>query len=246
MLKFLKCYLVYRLIMKLSIVIPAYNEAERLPAMLLDLKTFLNENDIDSEVIVVNDGSKDNTVNVIKDFFTDFKNIKLINNSENKGKGFAVKTGMLEAIGDYKMFADADGATPFKEILKMLPELKNGNDVVIASRTMKDSIIKTSAFCKFRGRIFNFLVNKILGLDLTDMQCGFKLFSKKAADIVFANQSLDGFAFDIEILHKAKKNGFSIKEVPVVWNNIKGSKVKGVRDPLNMFFSIFKVKFFNH
>ena len=223
MLKFLKCYLVYRLIMKLSIVIPAYNEAERLPAMLLDLKTFLNENDIDSEVIVVNDGSKDNTVNVIKDFFTDFKNIKLINNSENKGKGFAVKTGMLEAIGDYKMFADADGATP-----------------------LKDSRIKTSAFCKFRGRIFKFLVNKILGLDLTDMQCGFKLFSKKAADIVFANQSLDGFAFDIEILHKAKKNGFSIKEVPVVWNNIKGSKVRGVRDPLNMFFSIFKVKFFNH
>ena len=229
--------------MKLSIVIPAYNEAERLPAMLMDMKSFLENSDIDSEVIIVNDGSKDNTVNVIKDFFTDFKDIRLINNSENKGKGYAVKTGMLEASGDYKMFADADGATPFKEISKLLPELQNGNDVVIASRALKDSKTKTSFFCKFRGRVFNFLVNKILGLNLSDMQCGFKVFSKKAADIVFVNQSLDGFAFDIEILHKAKKNGFSIKEVPVVWNNVKGSKVKGVRDPIKMFFSIFRVKF---
>ena len=229
--------------MKLSIVIPAYNEAERLPAMLLDLKSFLKDSDLDSEVIIVNDGSKDNTVNVIKDFFTDFNDIRLINNSENRGKGYAVKTGMLEASGDYKMFADADGATPFKEILKLLPELKNGNDVVIASRALADSQIKTSFFRKFRGRVFNFLVNTILGLNLSDMQCGFKVFSKKAADTIFVNQTLDGFAFDIEILHKAKKNGFSIKEVPVVWNNVDGSKVNGIRDPIKMFFSIFRVKF---
>lgn len=229
--------------MDLSVIIPAYNEAERLPSMLIDLRSFLKDYELSYEVIVVNDGSKDNTVNVVKDFQKDFQNLRLINNSENRGKGFAVRTGMLEAKGDVKMFADADGATPFKEVLKLSREIEKGNDVVIASRAMKDSKIKTSLFRKFRGRVFNFLVNNVLGLKLTDMQCGFKLFNKKAADIIFSNQKLDGFAFDIELLFKAKKYGFSIKEVPVVWNNVEGSKVHPIRDPLKMFIAIFRVKF---
>ncbi|MGI6681205.1 MAG: dolichyl-phosphate beta-glucosyltransferase [Bdellovibrionota bacterium] len=229
--------------MVLSIIIPAYNEAERLPAMLLDLKNFFKKNDYSYEIIVVNDGSKDDTANVVKDFYKDFSNIRLINILENKGKGYAVKTGMLEAVGERKIFADADGATPFSEILKMLPELDKGNDVVIASRAMKDSKTKTTLFYKVRGRVFNFLVNQILGLKINDLQCGFKLFSKKAADIVFLEQTLDGFAFDIEILYKAKKNGFAIKEVPIVWNNVLGTKVRLIADPIKMFFSIFKVKF---
>ncbi len=230
--------------MDLSIVIPAYNEEERLPGMLLDLKSFLDNYDGTYEVIVVNDGSKDNTVGVVKDFEKKWNFIKLINNQENSGKGAVVRQGMLSSCGDLRIFADADGATPFREISKLLEEVKKGSDVVIASRAMKLSDVKTKLFLKFRGRVFNFLVNKMLGLNLTDLQCGFKLFNKESAQCVFSNQHIDGFAFDAEILYKANKNGYKISEVPIAWTNKTGSKVHPILDPIKMLIEITKIRYF--
>ncbi len=231
--------------MDLSVIIPAYNEEERLPEMLLDLQSFLNEYEGTYEIIVVNDGSKDNTVGVVRDFEKKWDHIKLINNQENAGKGAVVRQGMLKSSGELRIFADADGATPFREITKLLEASKKGSDVVIASRAMKSSNVKTNWFLRFRGRVFNFLVNRILGLKLTDLQCGFKLFNKESAQIIFSNQKIDGFAFDAEVLYKAKKNGYKISEVPIEWNSKSGSKVHPILDPIKMLVEVIKIRYFS-
>lgn len=222
---------------KLSVVLPAYNEEGRnLVKTLEKVEGFLSSQDYESEVIVVNDGSKDQTVKVVNDWINRQSKIKfkLVSYETNQGKGYAVKTGMLAAKGEWRLFMDADSSTDILEIEKLFDfqaqssKLKTQSyQVIIGSRYLrKDSIKeKQPLFRRLISRGGNLLVKILLGLKLTDTQCGFKLFSAKAVEEVFPLQTVNRWGFDMEILAIAKKKGYKIKEVPVDWYNAGDSRV---------------------
>jgi dolichyl-phosphate beta-glucosyltransferase len=213
----------------LSVVIPAYNEEKRIPNTLKEINGYLQKQPYESEIIVVSDGSNDRTVDVVRSFSSQIKNLEMIAMPQRQGKGFGVKQGMLRAKGEYRIFTDADNSTPIEEVEKFWPEFKNGYDVVIGSRDIKgaDIAVPQPLFRRFLGNGFNLLVQVVLGLyGIWDTQCGFKGFSAKAADEIFFLSEIKHFGFDPEILAIAKKRGYKIKEVPIRWLNDVDSKVK--------------------
>lgn len=210
--------------MYLSIIIPVYNEENRILNTLRNIENYFKGRDYDYEIIVVNDGSKDKTSEIV----SNFKDIVLIDNKENKGKGFVVRQGLLKARGDYRLFTDADNSTPIEEIEKMIPYMGNFG-IIIGSRTMKDSLIKNPQpfLRRFVGKVFNLMVQIITGLwGIWDTQCGFKCLSREAAENILPLCKIDRWAFDPEILKLGKKMGYKIKEIPVVWINDSETKVK--------------------
>lgn len=217
----------------LSIVIPAYNEEVRIGKAIDTAERYCDE------VIVVDDGSKDNTYNIAKK-----KGARTFKNNRNRGKGYSVRKGLLNAEGDHILFMDSDLATPMKELKKMM-EYINDYDIVIASRNMKESKInvKQPFYRRILGNIFPLLVNLIAVRGIKDTQCGFKLYSKEAAKAIAKEQKTDGFAFDVEHLLIAKRKGFSIKEVPVEWNDKGGSKVSPVKDSIKMLKELLRIRF---
>lgn len=225
--------------MKLSIVIPSYNEEKRIKTTLESIKGYVNDKKLNAEIIVVDDGSKDNTRKICEK-----KNVKLNNKRKNKGKGYSVKEGMLLAKGDYILFSDADLSTPIEELDKFLNYIDR-YDVVIGSRALKKSriFVKQPLYRVLMGKFFNLLVRLFVVRGIKDTQCGFKLFSKRAAKEIFIRQKLNGFGFDVEILFITQKKGFKIKEVPVVWKNAEGTKVNPIKDSLKMFFDILKIRY---
>jgi len=231
--------------MHLSIILPAYNESKRITRTLEDVDRYLSGQDYDYEIVVVNDGSKDETVKVVKDSMTRIKNLRIIDNQKNKGKGGVVKQGMLEAKGDYRLFADADNSTGIDQIEKMWPEFEKGFDVVIGSRDIAGAVLDPPQPWLRQvvlGEGFKLFRKLVIGLwDVQDSQCGFKCFSKKAAESVFPKARIDRFAFDPEVLVIAKKMGFKIKEVPVLWKNYAGSTVSTM-NMVKMALDIFKIK----
>jgi dolichyl-phosphate beta-glucosyltransferase len=224
----------------LSIIIPAYNEEKRIVKTLGGIRDFLKDKDY--EIIVVNDGSKDGTVKVVEELHNG--RIQIINNPGNKGKGYSVKNGMLHAKGDLLLFSDADLSTPIEELEKLLPFVKEGYGVIIGSRAMKESDIKIHQpfYRELMGKFFNKIVRVLAVGGIKDTQCGFKLFTREAADKIFKLQKLDGFSFDVELLYLAKKLGFKIKEVPIVWINDEETKVSSIKDSAKMFFDLFKIR----
>ncbi len=238
--------------MLLSVVIPAFNEQERLHKTLEKVKNYLKSQKYEWEVIVVNDGSKDQTAQVVKDLIKDWDNFKLIDNKENKGKGGVVKQGMLIARGDLRLFMDADNSTDISELPKLWKfanskheasnkfrnpkQFQNPNDqnskqyydIVIGSRYLNKNSIKIKQPLSRRvvSRLGNFLVRILLGIKSVDTQCGFKLFSKKATLEIFPKQQIMRWGFDMEILAIAIRKGYKIKEVPVDWYDAEGSTVK--------------------
>ncbi|MBU0476527.1 glycosyltransferase family 2 protein [Patescibacteria group bacterium] len=230
--------------MYLSVIIPAYNEEKRLPKTLKEIDKYLSRQSYDYEIIVVNDGSKDKTAKVIGELFSVVKNLRLIDNKENHGKGYAVRQGMLEATGDYRLFTDADNSTSIDQVEKMLAELERGRGVVIGSRDIIGAIIAVPQVWWRRklGDIFNLIVQVVSGLwGIWDTQCGFKGFSKVAVEEIFPKLTINRWAFDVEILVLAKKLGYKIKEVPVAWINSPESKVK-LKGMIKMLFEVFQVK----
>ncbi len=227
--------------MELSVIIPAYNEEGRLGQSLTKIASYLDAKKINYEIIVVDDGSQDNTANLVNEFGNN--RIKLLRNSQNMGKGFSVKRGMLAAKKNYVLFSDADLSTPIEELEKFIPFL-DGYDILIGSRNLKDSDIRIrQPFLRSKlGRIFPILVKLLLVGGIKDTQCGFKLFRKKAIIPIFSRQTLNNFGFDVEILFIAKKLGFKIKEIPIIWVNSSGSKVRLLRDPLKMFWDIIRIR----
>ncbi|MEI7541930.1 MAG: dolichyl-phosphate beta-glucosyltransferase [bacterium] len=226
----------------ISIVIPAYNEEKRLPDTLKKLLKFVSSKKINAEIIVVDDGSKDDTAAVV----LALKNpkIKLIKNTKNMGKGFSVQNGVKNAKGDIILFTDADMSTPIKHLSEFIQYHKEGYEVVIASRDLVESkvIVPQSPFREISGKVFNLMVRLVTGLPIHDTQCGFKSFTKKASKLIFSKQTIVGFGFDVEILFIAHSHKLSIKEAAVEWYNAPGTKVSFFKDSLRMFAELFKIR----
>ena len=214
----------------LSIVIPAYNEERRLPETLDRVLNWLTERRFAfSEVIVVDDGSRDGTAGVVEEYGRTHLSIRLLSNSGNRGKGYAVRHGMLEAAGDWILYTDADLSAPIDEFEKLCTAVAgNGAAVAIGSRALDRTLVEVHqpAFRELAGRLFNLVMRVVTGLPFRDTQCGFKLYRADAARQIFAKQKQDGFSFDVEDLLIAQKLGLRAVEVPVRWANVEGTKVR--------------------
>lgn len=231
--------------MRLSIVIPAYNEEKRLPKTLEEIDRYLKKQSYDCEILVVDNGSTDKTVEIVENFTNRIKGLKLIKGSASRGKGFAVRKGMLAAKGDFRIFSDADNSTPISQIEKMWPEFENGYDIVIGSRDVRGAVLDPpQSWIRnvILGEGFKFYRKLIVGLwGIQDTQCGFKFFTKKAAEEIFPKSRIDHFAFDPEILVIAEKSGYKIKEMPIYWKNDPDSRVK-FKSIINMALDLIKIR----
>jgi glycosyltransferase involved in cell wall biosynthesis len=212
----------------LSIIIPAYNEAERISQTLVDMDKRLSCVDYSYEILVVNDGSRDNTATVVKNMAKMVKNLKLVDLKDNVGKGGAVKQGMLLAVGRIRLFTDADNSTSIDQFEKMMPLFKDGYEVVIGSRALKGAQLDPPEpfYRQVIGKTLNFLVQLFLLPGIWDTQCGFKAYTDEAAEKIFTISKTVGWGFDVETLALAKRLGFRIKEIPVHWVNDTRSHVK--------------------
>ena len=223
-----------------SVVIPAYNEAQRLPPFLDTVVAYFEGRDEPYEVVVVDDGSRDATSEMVQ--ARRYASVRIVRREINGGKGIAVRTGMLSARGAYRLFADADGATPIQEIKRLEAPLLAGADVAFGSRALRDPGVSLVArrHRVIAGRIFNWLVGR-LGLEgISDSQCGFKAFTRPAAERLFQALSTRGFAFDVELLLLARAAGYRIVEVPVNWADQSGSKVGVLRHGPGMLGEILR------
>ncbi|KKW17150.1 MAG: Glycosyl transferase family protein [Parcubacteria group bacterium GW2011_GWA1_50_14] len=205
----------------LSVVIPAYNEAERIPLTLIDIDKHLSQAKYSYEIIVVDDGSTDDTAAVVERFTKMIPGLRVTGYGENRGKGGAVKFGMLEAQGRYRLLTDADNSTSIDHFDKMIPHFENGFDVVICSRADKESKLTPpqGLLRQMLGKGGNLIIQALVLPGIWDTQCGFKCFTSDSAEKVFPLQKIAGWGFDVEILSLAKRLGFKIKQIPVVWVN---------------------------
>ncbi len=228
----------------LSIVIPAYNEASRLSCTLQTVRDYLKERFERFEIIVVNDGSADETQAIASDYAQNAPDIRVLGYNVNRGKGYAVRTGMLAAEGDAVLFSDADLATPIEETERLLKHLSDGYDIVIASRAVPGAelVVHQPFYREMGGRVFNRIVQFFLVPGIWDTQCGFKLFRKDVVLPVFGICEDESFAFDLEVLYVARKLGFSIAEVPVRWRHVEGSKVRVVREAFRALATMYRVR----
>jgi dolichyl-phosphate beta-glucosyltransferase len=227
----------------LSVIIPAFNEERRLPETLAVVWTYLTAAIPEFEILVVDDGSLDNTAKVAKRFAADHKGVRVISYQPNRGKGRAVKVGMQEGRGEFMLFLDADLATPIEETGSLFKQLASGYDVAIGSRAVCGSqlLVRQPWYRELGGRTFNLVIQLFALPGIRDTQCGFKLFSRRAALEIFARCAEDGFGFDIEVLYLARRLGYKIAEVPVRWRHVGESKVRLIRDALRMFASTARV-----
>ncbi len=230
----------------ISIVIPAYNEESRLPQTLEKVLAYLaSAAPRFSEVLVVDDGSRDSTAAVAAEFAARYSQVRLLRNPGNRGKGYSVRRGMLEAQGEWVLFSDADLSSPIEELDKLLAAAAGQKaSVVIGSRALDRSLIAVhqSPFREFAGRIFNVLMRMLVGLPFRDTQCGFKLFEKRAAAEIFRRQRLERFGFDAEALFIARLLGYKTVEVPVRWSHSEGTKVSMFGDSAGMFLDLLRVR----
>ena len=227
----------------LSVIIPAYNEAKRLPLTLIDIDKHLDEQEYSYEIVVVNDGSTDATAEIVARFAPLINNLRLINNDENKGKGAAVRQGMLEAKGLWRLFMDADNSTSIVEFNKMIPYFKSGYEVVIGSRAVKGSrkMPPQPFYKEILGKMGNWIIQLTLLYGLKDTQCGFKCFSEEAVENIFPLTKINKWGFDAESLALARVLHYKIKEMPVFWVNDARTHVK-LKDYLQVLLETVKVR----
>ena len=224
----------------ISVVIPAYNEEKYIRNTIESISEFLKNSFSYSEIIVVDDGSSDNTFRVVTELSRRLPNIKMLKNDKNSGKGYSVKRGVWESNYDYILFTDADLSTPIEELNKF----KGDFDIAIGSRALEGCEVmeRQNILRQTMGRIFNLLIRTFLFKGIKDTQCGFKYLKKDAAQKIFSMQKLNGFCFDAEILYIAEKMGLRIKEIPVKWINRKDSRVRIIGSSINMFLDLFRIK----
>ena len=230
----------------LSVIIPSYNEEKRISNTLLDIDKQLSNQDYSYEIIVVSDGSKDKTAAIVNKFSGLIKNLKLIDNKKNHGKGWVVRQGMLAAKGQYRLFMDADNATTIDHFEKMIPLFEQGFEVVIGSRDGKDAKgakqeVAQSFLKRQLGNFGNILIQLLAVSGIWDTQCGFKAFTEKATNDIFKKCLINRWGFDIEALAVARKLNYKIGIIPVNWVNDPNSKVS-LKGYLNTFRELFKIK----
>ena len=228
----------------LSIVIPAHNEETRLPASLAQINAFLQQQDYSSEVIIVENGSKDHTFEVAKGFAESFSRIRVIQSPENmRGKGLAVKQGMQAAQGEWRFICDADLSMRIEEIVRFLPPASDGFDLIIASREAPGAQrVDEPEYRHMIGRINNWIIKLAALADFEDTQCGFKMFSRSAALDLFGVQKMNGIGFDVELLYIAKRRGYKIKEVPITWYYDPYSTMRLWDDSIHMLREIWDIR----
>ena len=233
----------------LSVIIPAYNEAKRLPLTLVDIDKHLSEIGFPYEIVVVNDGSKDQTAEIVRRFSHLMKNLRLIDNKENHGKGWVVRQGMLESEGAVRIFTDADNSTSIDQFSKMLPYLPSPSgeegkfDIVVGSRDIPGAklIPPQPWYKRIAGNAGNIIIQILLLPKMWDTQCGFKAFTAESAQKIFSISKIDKWAFDVEALSLAKEMGYKVKEIPVVWVNNPFSKVK-LSSYVKFLWEVVKIK----
>lgn len=232
---------------KLSIVIPAYNESDRLKTTLPKILAFFKDKRYSKEIIFVNDGSTDATSKTIQSFRKSSKLIKLINHPTNQGKGASVRTGVLASLGDWVLFMDADLSTPLKELDNFWPYTAK-HQIIIGSRKMAGAnITKHQSFVRENlGKVFTFLTNTLVTKGLSDITCGFKLFKGDIARDLFCKSKLNDWSFDAEVLFLAQHHHHSIKEIPVKWQNDPRTKVNMLRDGINSLIGLLKIRLNYH
>jgi dolichyl-phosphate beta-glucosyltransferase len=228
---------------EVSIVIPAFNEASRLPATLDRIERYLREANLPAEVIVVDDGSRDNTADVVRQRAARWPQLRLIAGGQNAGKGAAVRRGMADARGRYRVFSDADLSVPIDDMEMLLRPLRSGAGVAIASRALRDSRVELHQpwYRETMGKMFNKLVRIFVLGGVKDTQCGFKAFTAEVADRVFPELQTRGFGFDVEVLYRAQHAGYRIVEVPTRWINSPQSRVHPIRHSFAMFLELLAI-----
>lgn len=230
----------------LSIVIPAYNEEARLPATLRTILEYLGRSFPGQfEILVVDDGSSDRTAAITEEIARERAEVRLLRNPGNRGKGYSVRHGMLQARGDWVLFTDADLSAPIEELEKLRAAVEREQAAIaIGSRALDRSLIGVHQpwWREWAGRIFNGIMRVVVGLPFRDTQCGFKLFRRDAVEAIFPRQRIERFGFDVEVLYLARKLGFRTVEVPVRWNHAEGTRVSMLRDSLDMFLDLLRVR----
>lgn len=231
----------------LSVIIPAYNEENRIKGTLESVYNYLMPQSYFWEVIIVSDGSKDRTVEVVSEFISNKLEMRLIANTKNNGKGYVVRQGMLEAQGDFRLFTDADNSTSIDQIEKFWPYLiEKEYDIVIGSIEVEGSEIKENAqwYRRILGKYSKYIIRFVAGLwSIHDTQRGFKLFTAASAQNIFSKTKINRFGFDIEVLALAKKIGYKIKELPVIWDNPSDSKVS-LKSYFGVLRDLFKIRWY--
>ncbi|HSA92436.1 MAG TPA: dolichyl-phosphate beta-glucosyltransferase [Terriglobales bacterium] len=230
--------------MQYSIIIPAYNESERITVTLDKVLAYLEDQKWDAEVLVVNDGSRDQTPQIVRDYAARHPRVRLLENPGNRGKGYSVRHGMLEAKGDMLLFSDADLSSPIHEAPKLFDALAAGADVAIGSRWLQRELQteRQPLYRQFFGRVFNLMLRALLGLPFKDTQCGFKAFTHRAAQSIFPLQRIERWGFDPELLFLAQKLRLTVREVPVEWAHDERSKIHPLRDGFAIFLEMLKIR----
>jgi len=229
-----------------SIVLPAYNERERIAGTLDRILAHATERGWKVEVIVVNDGSSDDTAEIVGEYTRKHPALRLLDNPGNRGKGYSVRNGMLQARGDVLLFSDADLSSPIEEADKLFAAIAKGADIAIGSRWLDRQlqIRRQPLHRQLFGRIFNLALRIILGLQFRDTQCGFKAFTRRSAQAIFPLQKIERWGFDPELLYLARKFGFAVSEVPVAWSHREGTRINPLRDGIRMFGEILRIRWY--
>lgn len=227
-----------------SIIIPAYNESERLAVSLPKVQDYVDASGLQAEIIVVNDGSTDDTAEVVRRFARLHPDVRLLENPGNRGKGYSVRNGMLNATGDVMLFTDADLSSPIREASKLFAAIEQGADVAIGSRWLQAELQteRQPWFRQLYGRLFNLALRIVLGLKYRDTQCGFKAFTREAAHTIFSRQHIERWGFDPELLFLADKFKLRTVEVPVEWAHDHRSKISPLRDGMKMGVEMLAVR----
>jgi dolichyl-phosphate beta-glucosyltransferase len=227
-----------------SIVIPAYNESARLGATLEKVLAYVHAQGWDAEVIVVNDGSRDNTAEIVRSFAAKDPALRLVENPGNRGKGYSVRNGMLNARGSIVLFSDADLSSPIEEAPKLFEALERGADIAIGSRWLRaeTQTQRQPLHRQLFGRIFNLVLRLTLGLQFADTQCGFKAFKQTAVQAIFPLQRIERWGFDPEILFLARKFKFRVQEVPVAWAHREGTSINPLVDGSRMVMEMLHIR----
>lgn len=232
---------------EISIVIPAFEEEDRVGATIERILSYVSENSIDAELLVVDDGSKDRTADAAREAFakSSYDQAKVIRYEENRGKGYAVKTGLLASTANIALFSDADLSTPIEEMAKLVDPIRNSeSDVTFGSRALDRSLIGTHQPWRREqgGKVMNLVIRTMSRLPFSDTQCGFKAFNMVKFRPLLDLMTVDRFGFDVEFLFVAKYHGLRLAEIPVRWNNVEGSKVSVVRDTRRMFSELAQIR----